>query len=141
MGGASSSHNKHKSSLSMLNRSRGHRTTGSQAVLSRFAEMASSLTPQQIRASIKLYDKLQSIKSGQGDHKLLVLSICRRFQKEGANFNFQHPKHGGNGVVMLCCIKNFGIMLKYFCLKVSAEIDFNAVNNEGNTALMLAVSQ
>ena len=69
-------HSKHKSSLSLLNRNRGHRKSGSSGSGVRrthstaysvdnrlkFAEMASNLTPQQIRASIKLYDKLSNIK-------------------------------------------------------------------------------
>ena len=127
-----SSHAHKKSTLSLLARTRGHSSGGSSYSKLKLAEMQNNLSPQQIRASIRLYDKLNRIKiqedeekNGKLDktkngylsrdnYKLVALSLCRRLKEQGANYNFQHPKHNGNTVLMLCCQKNFDIIIKYF---------------------------
>lgn len=73
------------------------------------------------------------------NYKLVVLSLCRRFKELGADYNFPHPKHDGETILMLCCKKNFDIIIKYFCIKLKEEIHFDAVNNDGMNALMLAI--
>jgi len=153
-------HNHKKSTLSLLVRGRNHSSSSSSYNKLRVESMANKLSPQQMRASIRLYDKLSSLKIKEdivnneekeenkkdsngyltrNNYKLVALSLCRRLKEDGANYNFQHPKHNGNSILMLCCIKNFDIIIKYFCLKLHEEIDFNLINNDGNNALMIAI--
>merc|ERR1712154_156069 len=73
------------------------------------------------------------------NYKLVALSLCRRLKEQGANYNFQHPKYNANTILMLCCIKNFDIIIKYLCIKCAELVDFNLTNNDGNNALMLAI--
>eukprot|EP00483_Globobulimina_turgida_P011878 UN11900 len=133
-----SNHNKHnKSTLSLLARTRDRsHLNGSSA----YKLMVNKLTPKQIRASIRLYDKLSRLQTQDNNYKLLALSLCRRLKQDGANYNFQHPKYNGNSILMLCCQNNIAIIIKYFCLKLPPqEIEFNLINNDGNNALMIAI--
>merc|ERR1712228_785263 len=131
---------------------RTHSSGGSTYNKLRLAETTNNLSPKEIRASVRLYDKLKNLrikgedeenKKGQyltrDSYKLVALSIVNRLKSQGANYNFQHPKFNGNSILMLCCNKNFDILIKYFCKKLHADIAFNAVNNDGNNALMLAI--
>lgn len=101
------------------------------------------LTKQEIRYSIKLYDKLLSIKhkysACASDMNIIAISVCRNLCLKGANYNFRHPKCNGNTLLIFVCLANIQILIKYFCVKEYEKIDFNIVNDDGNNALMVAV--
>ena len=109
----------------------------------------SLLTMPQLHSSIRLYDKLSRMDSSTS---IVRLSIFNRFVKQGANFNFQNPRDKQNTLLMLCCMKNFDILIKYICTKHGNNsgnnnnnsnsndgVNFDIQNENGSNALMIAV--